>query len=250
MTRPADKPLAACIRGVSKSFGDGDARIKVLKSINLDVRCGDITMLVGPSGCGKTTLISIIAGTLGADEGSLDVFGHDLRKMSTAAITAFRAKHIGFIFQAFNLIPTLTCVENVSVPLLIQGVSASKAEKRAKEVLEQVGLGERTKHRPSQLSGGQQQRVAIARALVHEPQLIICDEPTAALDAKNGHVVMELFEHVARGNERAVLIVTHDNRIFHHANRIASMNDGQIVEVYDVDANHPPPEHLHTTERL
>jgi len=247
-----ERPLAAKIRSISKSFGDGDSRITVLKSIDLDVRCGDITMLVGPSGCGKTTLISIIAGTLAADPGQseLDVFGHDLRKMSKAAITAFRARNIGFIFQAFNLIPTLTCAENVSVPLLIQGMSASKAEKRAREVLKQVGLGERIKHRPAQLSGGQQQRVAIARALVHEPRLIICDEPTAALDAKNGHVVMELFEHVARGNERAVLIVTHDNRIFHHADRIASMNDGKIVEVYDVDENHPPPEHLHTTEKL
>ncbi|MDH4452743.1 MAG: ABC transporter ATP-binding protein, partial [Verrucomicrobiota bacterium] len=213
-------------------------------------RRGDITMLVGPSGCGKTTLISIIAGTLAADEGELDVFGHDLRRMSKAAITRFRAHHIGFIFQAFNLIPTLTCAENVSVPLLIQGVSAHQAEKRAREVLAQVGLGDRIKHRPSQLSGGQQQRVAIARALVHEPKLIICDEPTAALDAKNGHAVMELFEHVARGQDRAVLIVTHDNRIFHHANRIAGMDDGQIMEVHDVDADHPPPEHLHAPERL
>ncbi len=252
MSSDEGRPLAAKVRGISKSFGEGEARIKVLKGIDLDVRCGDITMLVGPSGCGKTTLISIIAGTLGADEGGgeLNVFGHDLRKMRSAAITAFRATHIGFIFQAFNLIPTLTCAENVSVPLLIQGMSAAKAEKRAKEVLKEVGLGERIKHRPSQLSGGQQQRVAIARALVHEPKLIICDEPTAALDAKNGHVVMELFDTVARGNERAVLIVTHDNRIFHHADRIASMDDGQIVEVYDVDENHPPPEHLHVTEKL
>lgn len=250
MTNDESKQLAARVRGISKSFGDGEARIKVLKGIDLDVRRGDITMLVGPSGCGKTTLISIIAGTLAADEGELDVFGHDLRKMSKAAITRFRAHHIGFIFQAFNLIPTLTCAENVSVPLLIQGVSAHQAEKRAREVLAQVGLGDRIKHRPAQLSGGQQQRVAIARALVHEPKLIICDEPTAALDAKNGHAVMELFEHVARGQDRAVLIVTHDNRIFHHANRIASMDDGQIMEVHDVDADHPPPEHLHAPERL
>ncbi len=246
-----EKPqLAAHVKGISKSFGDGGSRLQVLKQIDLEVRRGDITMLVGPSGCGKTTLISIIAGTLVADEGELNVFGHDLRHMSTAAITRFRAKHIGFIFQSFNLIPTLTCAENVSVPLLIQGMASAKAEKRAKEVLEQVGLADRFKHRPSQLSGGQQQRVAIARALVHEPQLIICDEPTAALDAKNGHVVMELFEHVARGKERAVLIVTHDNRIFHHANRIASMDDGRIVEVHDVDEAHPPPEHLKQVERL
>ena len=249
MSTKDDAKIAARLRGISKSFGDGESRIKVLKGIDLDVRSGDITMLVGPSGCGKTTLISIIAGTLAADEGELNVFGHDLRRLSAARTTRFRAQNIGFIFQAFNLIPTLTCVENVSVPLLIQGVSASKAEKKAKEVLDKVGLAERFHHRPSQLSGGQQQRVAIARALVHEPRLIICDEPTAALDAKNGHIVMELFEHVARGQDRAVLIVTHDNRIFHHANRIASMDDGQVLEVHDVDADHPPPEHLSVLER-
>lgn len=242
--------LAAQVKSISKSFGDGGSRLQVLKEIDLEVRRGDITMLVGPSGCGKTTLISIIAGTLQADEGSLEVLGHDLNQMTTAAITKFRSKHIGFIFQSFNLIPTLTCAENVSVPLLIQGVSPSKAEKLAKERLAQVGLADRFKHRPSQLSGGQQQRVAIARSLVHEPHLIICDEPTAALDAKNGHVVMELFENVARGKERAVLIVTHDNRIFHHANRIANMDDGRVVEVHDVDADHPPPEHLKRVEKL
>jgi putative ABC transport system ATP-binding protein len=184
MSMKDDPKIAARLRGISKSFGDGESRIQVLKGIDLDVRSGDITMLVGPSGCGKTTLISIIAGTLGADEGELNVFGHDLRRMKASQITRFRAHHIGFIFQAFNLIPTLTCEENVSVPLLIQGISASKAEKRAREVLEQVGLKDRMHHRPVQLSGGQQQRVAIARALVHEPKLIICDEPTAALDAK------------------------------------------------------------------
>jgi putative ABC transport system ATP-binding protein len=246
---PSEKPtteFAACLRNVSKSFGDGGSRLQVLKSINLDVKCGDITMLVGPSGCGKTTLLSIVAGTLGVDAGSgeVSVFGKDLRKMSRGQMTKFRARSIGFIFQAFNLIPTLSCVENVSVPLLIQGKSTRLAEKRAREVLEQVGLADRMKHRPNQLSGGQQQRVAIARALVHEPRLIICDEPTAALDAKNGTLVMDLFEHVARSAERAVLIVTHDNRIFSHANRIASMDDGQIVEVHDINETQPLPEHL------
>jgi putative ABC transport system ATP-binding protein len=238
--------LAARLRNVNKSFGDGGSRLQVLKCVDLDVRCGDITMLVGPSGCGKTTLLSIIAGTLGCDQGSgeVTVFGQDLRSMSRGGTTRFRAKHIGFIFQSFNLIPTLSCVENVSVPLLIQGRSTRHAERRAREVLEQVGLGDRMNHCPAQLSGGQQQRVAIARALVHEPRLIICDEPTAALDAKNGTLVMDLFETVARSPERAVLIVTHDNRIFPHANRIASMDDGQIVEVHDIDASHPLPEHL------
>lgn len=238
--------LAARLRNVNKSFGDGGARLQVLKGIDLDVRCGDITMLVGPSGCGKTTLLSIIAGTLGCDGGSgeVTVFGQDLLRLSAGRTTKFRAQTIGFIFQSFNLIPTLTCVENVSVPLLIQGSSTRQAEKRAREVLEQVGLGDRMKHRPAQLSGGQQQRVAIARALVHDPRLIICDEPTAALDAKNGTMVMDLFEKVARSAGRAVLIVTHDNRIFPHADRIASMDDGRIVEVHDIDAAHPLPEHL------
>lgn len=239
-------PSAARVRGLNKSFGDGASRIHVLKDVGLDVRLGDITMLIGPSGCGKTTLISILAGTLKPDAGTQDltVLEKDLQSMSTAAVTRFRAQNIGFIFQAFNLIPTLTLAENVSVPLLIQGVSAGKAEKKAREVLAEVGLGDRARSRPSQLSGGQQQRVAIARALVHEPRLIICDEPTAALDAKNGQVVMELFENVARSPDRAVLIVTHDNRIFQHADRIASMDDGRIVEVHDIDEAHPLPENL------
>ena len=236
--------LAARLRGVTRSFGDGGAKLQVLKGIDLDVRCGDITMLVGPSGCGKTTLISIIAGTLEADAGEIDVFGNNLRAMSKSAVTKFRARGIGFIFQQFHLIPTLNCIENASVPLLIQGSSTRNAEKKARLMLEKVGLGEHAKKRPSQLSGGQQQRVAIARALVHEPRLIICDEPTAALDAKNGQVVMELFEHVAKSAERAVIIVTHDNRIFSHANRIASMEDGRISDVHDVADGKALPEHL------
>ncbi len=237
-------PLAARLRGVTRSFGDGGAKLQVLKGIDLDVRCGDITMLVGPSGCGKTTLISIIAGTLDADAGEIDVFGNDLRKMRKSAITRFRARSIGFIFQQFHLIPTLSCIENASVPLLIQGCGTRKAEKQARLMLEKVGLGEHAKKRPSQLSGGQQQRVAIARALVHEPRLIICDEPTAALDAKNGRVVMELFENVAKSPERAVIIVTHDNRIFQHASRIASMDDGCISNVHDAAGGAPLPDHL------
>ncbi|TDU73083.1 putative ABC transport system ATP-binding protein [Prosthecobacter fusiformis] len=242
----AASPFAARVRGLNKSFGDGSSRLHVLKDVDMDVRLGDITMLIGPSGCGKTTLISILAGTLKPDPGTQDltVLEQDLQKLSTAAVTRFRAQNIGFIFQAFNLIPTLSLAENVSVPLLIQGVGARTAEKKARDVLEQVGLGDRAKSRPNMLSGGQQQRVAIARALIHEPRLIICDEPTAALDAKNGQVIMELFGNVARSPDRAVLIVTHDNRIFPHADRIAAMDDGRIVEVHDIDEGHPLPENL------
>ena len=196
-------------------------------------------MLVGPSGCGKTTLLSAIAGTLKVESGTISVFDNPLEKMSSGALTRFRAKNIGFIFQQFNLIPTLSVAENVSVPLLIQGYSSSFAIKRSREILEKVGLGERWKERPNKLSGGQQQRVAIARALIHEPALVICDEPTAALDAHNGEIVLELFREVARSAKRAVIIVTHDNRILSYADRIARMDDGEIVEVTEQSQQRP-----------
>ncbi len=227
---------------VIKSFGEGSgSSITVLKGIDLEARAGEILMLVGPSGCGKTTLLSIIAGTLNFDSGEIEVFGQRLDKMKRSAITKFRAMNIGFIFQQFNLIPTLNLAENVSVPLLIQGMSNSKAEKKAKEQLDRVGLGDRWRARPAQLSGGQQQRVAIARSLVHEPRLIICDEPTASLDAKNGTLVMDMFETVALVPGRAVIVVTHDNRIFSHADRIARMDDGVIVEVTEQKKELPSP---------
>lgn len=205
-------------------------------------------MLVGPSGCGKTTLLSAIAGTLKVESGTIHVFGSPLEKMSNSALTNFRAKNIGFIFQQFNLIPTLSVAENVGVPLLIQGYSNRVAIKRAREMLEKVGLGDRWKERPNKLSGGQQQRVAIARALVHEPPLVICDEPTAALDARNGEIVLDLFREVARSANRAVIIVTHDNRILSYADRIARMDDGEIVEVIeqnDQRTQHFIHEHAH-----
>jgi putative ABC transport system ATP-binding protein len=241
---PSSNGYAVHVRGIVKSFGDGESKLTVLKGIDFNARDGEIMMLVGPSGCGKTTLLSVIAGTLRSDAGSVDVFGSVISTMPNAAVTRFRARNIGFIFQSFNLIPTLNVAENVSVPLIIQGMATAKAEKKARDVLASVGLGDRWRNRPSQLSGGQQQRVAIARALVHEPRLIICDEPTAALDAGNGHMVMELFHDVARVPGRCVIIVTHDNRIFSYADRIAQMDDGRIVEVHDVvDGNAPKFDH-------
>ena len=227
--------IAVDVRGVNKSFGSGEARLHVLKDVDLQARTGEILMLVGPSGCGKTTLLSAIAGTMGVDSGEIDVLGNPLHRMRGGALTRFRAQHIGFIFQQFNLIPTISCAENVSVPLLIRGVGASAARKKAREVLDAVGMGDRWNERPGKLSGGQQQRIAIARALVHEPPLVICDEPTAALDAKNGEIVLDLFRQVARAAGRAVIIVTHDNRIFSYADRIARMDDGCIVEVRRTD---------------
>jgi len=229
MTEPS-KNVVVDVRAVEKHFGDGPDRIHVLKQVNLKAYTGEILMLVGPSGCGKTTLLSAIAGTLRVESGEIGVFGKPLHKMSGGALTKFRAAHIGFIFQQFNLIPTLSVAENVGIPLLIQGVGNGEAIKRARAVLDAVGLGARWKERPNKLSGGQQQRVAIARALVHEPPLVICDEPTAALDSQNGEIVLELFRNVARSPDRAVIIVTHDNRIFSYADRIARMDDGEIVD--------------------
>ena len=234
------------VTGVEKSFGDGASQIHVLKKVNLQARTGEILTLVGPSGCGKTTLLSAIAGTMHVDAGEVKVFGKPLHEMSGGALTKFRGDHIGFIFQQFNLIPTLTIAENVSVPLLIQGVGNREAIRRSRAVLDSVGLGNRWNERPNKLSGGQQQRVAIARALVHEPPLVICDEPTAALDAQNGEIVLDLFRNVARSPERAVIIVTHDNRIFSYADRIARMDDGEIVEVNEQSPGEKPHfEHEH-----
>jgi putative ABC transport system ATP-binding protein len=223
-------PAVDC-RGITKSYGSGDARVTALRGVDLEVRRGELLMLVGPSGCGKTTLISVLAAILDHDEGDVSVLGRDLRRMGQRERARFRGETIGFVFQQFNLLPTLSAVENVAVPLLINGAARRPALERATAVLEQVGLGKRTQSLPSQLSGGQQQRVAIARALVHEPQLIVCDEPTSALDHETGHNVMELLRRVATGPDRALVVVTHDARIFGFADRIARMDDGKILEI-------------------
>jgi putative ABC transport system ATP-binding protein len=224
--------IAIQARGVAKSFGAGDSRVQALKGVDLDVNFGEMMMVVGPSGCGKTTFLSVICGTLQFDSGAVNVFGQDLSAMRDREVTAFRGKNVGFIFQQFNLIPTWTAVENVSIPLLLRGVSRKDAEAEATRILEAVGIAEKRNVYPSQLSGGQQQRVAIARALVHEPRLIICDEPTASLDALTGHKVLELLKEVACRPDRCVIVVTHDSRIFSFADRIAEMEDGQVKTVH------------------
>ncbi len=224
------------IAGVEKSFGSGESLTRALRHTDFEARLGELLMLVGPSGCGKTTLLSILAGTLLADAGEINVFGYPLHKMSEGQRTKFRAQHLGFIFQQFNLIPTISIAENVAVPLLIQGLSPSKAEAKARDILARVGLGNRTRELPGKLSGGQQQRVAIARALVHAPPLIVCDEPTSALDRENGLHVMELLRDVAREAGRTVIVVTHDPRIYHFADRMAEMEDGKILRVLETPA--------------
>jgi len=237
------KPVALELSGVNKSFGSGESLTPVLHQAHFEARLGELLMLVGPSGCGKTTLLSILAGTLHADAGDINVLGYPLHSMSESQRTGFRARHLSFIFQQFNLIHSISVAENVAVPMLIQKHSMSKALRRAKETLEHVGLGKRVNELPQKLSGGEQQRVAIARALVNEPSLILCDEPTSSLDSENGVAVMELLRDAANQPGRTVIVVTHDPRIYRFADRMAEMEDGRIFRVLsspeEIATNHP-----------
>ena len=223
--------IAVRCENLTKTYDTGEQKVIALNSVNLNILLGELMMLVGPSGCGKTTLISVIAGILDQDEGVCELFGENLLTMKSKDKLRFRASQIGFVFQAFNLLPSLNAAENVSVPLIINGENRHVARNKAIEVLERVGLGDRWKSYPSQLSGGQQQRVAIARALIHSPRLIVCDEPTSALDHASGHNVMNLLKEVAVHKDRALVIVSHDARIFSFADRIAEMDDGHIIDV-------------------
>jgi putative ABC transport system ATP-binding protein len=222
-------------RNVVKEYVSGESRVLALRGVDLDIRPGELTLLVGPSGCGKTTLISILAGTLDPTGGEVSVLGVDLNRLSKREKAAFRARNVGFVFQQYNLLPALTAVENVAVPLVINGYSKSAAVARAAEVLNSVGLGERTDYLPAHLSGGQQQRVAIARALVHRPRLLVCDEPTSAIDARTGHAVMELIRRMALQPDRVVVVVTHDPRVFDFADRTITLEDGRVVAAEHTD---------------
>jgi len=228
------QPAAVSLRGIVKSFGTGDTKVTVLRGIDLDIYLGEMLLLVGESGGGKTTLLSAIAGILDVDEGDIDVLGVPLSDLPAGKRTTFRGQTMGFIYQQFNLLPALTAAENVAVPLLIQKIRRSAALRRARAMLDRVGLGDRADFLPKHLSGGQQQRVAIARALVNEPRLLICDEPTAALDGPNGQKIMELLREVGRAPDRCVVIVTHDSRIFHFGDRIANLTDGRIVSIESI----------------
>ncbi|PYJ59853.1 MAG: ABC transporter ATP-binding protein [Verrucomicrobia bacterium] len=198
--------------------------------VNFDAAQGQLTFLVGPSGCGKTTLVSVIAGLLDSSGGEVELFNQNVEQFSARERILFRRKNLGFVYQQYNLLPALTSAENAAVPLLAAGVRRRAAVDQAKAVLVKLGMEERLDTLPSKLSGGQQQRVALARALVHEPRLILCDEPTAALDHATGEAVMDLLAGNAVHPDRAVIVVTHDTRVFHYADAIAHMDDGRIVK--------------------
>jgi len=231
LANEAGTRLAVSVRGLTKRFSAGGADVLALNEIDLDVAYGELTMLVGPSGCGKTTLLCVLAGLLDRSAGHIEVLGSDPDRLSAGERVRFRRQNLGFVFQQFNLLPALTAAENVAVPLLARGMKRSLAVKKARELLGTLGMGERCENLPRQLSGGQQQRVALARAVIHEPRLIVCDEPTSALDAQTGHRVMELLTEVSVSPNCAVIVVTHDSRIFGFADAVARMDDGHMVEV-------------------
>lgn len=249
--RPAgnDKPIptaaatpAVSCRGIIKQYRAGPAAVSALRGVDLDVQAGELLMLAGPSGCGKTTLLSVIAGILDRDQGECLVFGADPAGMDRRERAHWRAHTIGFVFQAYNLIPALTAAENVAIPLILNGERRPAAVRRAESMLERVGLEKRMHERPARLSGGQQQRVAIARALVHAPGLVLCDEPTSALDHDTGLAVVSLLRDVALQSDRAIIVVTHDHRIFSAADRIATMDDGRIIGIENATNGTPLPE--------
>jgi len=216
---------------LTKRYGTGTAEVMALRSVELEVMEGELLMLVGPSGCGKTTLISVITGILDQDEGECTVLGESLGDLESDAKTAFRCRAVGFVFQAFNLIPQLSAAENAMIPLLLNGMPRNKALSKARNIIAQVGLADRTDAFPAQLSGGQQQRIAIARALVHDPKLIVCDEPTSALDHATGERILELLRGIVTRDGRTLIVVTHDQRILCFADRIAYMDDGRITHI-------------------
>jgi len=226
---------AITVRQLTKKYDEGASGTLALRGIDLDVHAGELLMLMGPSGSGKTTLLSIMGCILTASSGSVRVAGREVVGLSEKELPALRLEHIGFVFQGFNLFPTLTTGENVELMLDLKGVATARARKRAQELLEQVGLGEKYGSFPADLSGGQKQRVAIARALAGDPEIILADEPTAALDSHTGRNVMEMMSTLAHQRGRAVVIVTHDSRVVNFADRIVRIEDGAIANGSEAD---------------
>jgi putative ABC transport system ATP-binding protein len=226
--KPGSKVILEA-QGIVKILGEAPNQVKVLKGIDLQLQTGELTLMMGPSGSGKTTLLSILGCILSPTEGTLSLAGNPTRGLSPEGLANLRRKHVGFIFQGYNLVPTLTAVENIMLALDLRDQSGPDAYDNAADALEAVGLGHRINALPSKMSGGEKQRVAIARALAGSPSVILADEPTAALDGTNGMAVMELLAQVAQDTKRAVLAVTHDHRTLQFADRIIKIDDGRIA---------------------
>lgn len=214
---------------VKKIYRSGQLRVEALNGIDMAVEAGEMIAIMGPSGCGKTTLLNCLSGLDTIDEGNVIIQGDNLRDLSDNERTAYRARHMGFIFQDFNLLPVLTAAENVELPMLVARVPGTKARKRALEMLELVGLSDRARHRPAELSGGQRQRVTIARALTNDPAIVWADEPTGNLDSENAQEILDLLCKLNRENGQTFVVVTHAIEVGKLANRIITMRDGQII---------------------
>jgi putative ABC transport system ATP-binding protein len=220
---------AIAVRGLTKTYAEGSAGVKALRGVDLDVEAGELVLLMGPSGSGKTTLLSIMGCILTASSGSVHIAGREVSMLSEKELPRVRLEHIGFVFQGFNLFPTLTAAENIELMLDLKHVRGPAAKKRSRELLSQVGLADKYDTFPSDLSGGQKQRVAIARALAGDPGIILADEPTAALDSQTGRAVIEMMRGLAHQRDRAVVIVTHDSRMLDFADRAVRLEDGLVV---------------------
>ncbi len=217
------------VTDVTKSYEQGGQTVHALRGVDVSVSAGEVLLMLGPSGSGKTTLLSIMGCILRASSGRVQVQGRDVAHLPERQLPGVRLRHFGFVFQGFNLFPALTAAENVEVALSLKGIKGRAARRRADEVLALVGLADKTEVLPANLSGGQKQRVAIARALAGDPSIILADEPTAALDSTSGQIVMELLRSLASERNRAVVIVTHDARTFHYADRLVAIEDGRLA---------------------
>ncbi len=217
-------------KNVKKIYHNGHLRVEALAGINMAIAPGEMVAIMGQSGCGKTTLLNCLSGLDSIDEGDIFIRGDNLRDLSDNERTSYRARHMGFVFQDFNLLPVLTAVENVELPMLVSKVPSRKARKRALEVLDLVGLSDRSGHRPAELSGGQRQRVTIARALTNNPAIVWADEPTGNLDSETALEIMDLLTTLNKENGQTFVIVTHALEVGHRADRIITMRDGHIVE--------------------
>lgn len=221
------------INNLRKIYRMGSERVVALDNISLNIKKGECCCILGTSGSGKSTLLNMIAGLEKPTKGQIKIKGQRIEKMNEKQVTKFRQKYVGFVFQSYNLLPNLTALENVAMPMIFGGISKRKREKEAKKMLEAVGLGERLHHRPSQMSGGQQQRVSIARAFVGSPELVFADEPTGNLDTKTTMEVMELITKIAKDNNQTLIIVTHDVETSIYANRIIHVRDGLVESIED-----------------
>ena len=215
---------------IHKTYETGRVKVHALRGVDLAVNRGEMIAIMGPSGCGKTTLLNCLSGLDSVDSGSVRIGGVELSTMSDNDKTRYRATQMGYVFQSYNLLPVLSTVENVELPLLVSGTRATMARRRGMETLAMVGLADWERHYPSELSGGQQQRVAVARALVNQPEIVWGDEPTGNLDSQNTGEVMELLCRLNRENQQTFVLVTHSEEVARHAHRIVHMQDGRIVD--------------------